>query len=66
MNDFKKTLVDERVKQGISCKKLAEKAGCTERAISYLENGQRKPSLEFANRVLEALGIEMIIGKENQ
>lgn len=52
----------ERTKQGISVQELAELIQTTDRTIYYWENGQRKPSLEYADRVLKALGIQITIG----
>lgn len=61
--DFGNIIKNERKKQGISQKKLAEAAGVTTRAVIYWENGQRQISIENADRILKALNITIKIGK---
>ena len=53
----------ERIKQGISQKKLAEAAGVTARSIIYWENGQRNMSIENADKIFKALNMSVTIGK---
>ncbi len=65
MNDkFTKIVQNERIKKGLSANALGKKAGISGRAITYWESGQREPSLESAHKVLKALGVTMVIGKE--
>lgn len=52
----------ERIKSNISKAKLAEKIGCTSRAIDYWENGERSISLENADKIFKALGTAIVIG----
>ncbi|MGN2337934.1 helix-turn-helix transcriptional regulator [Clostridium cagae] len=52
----------ERIKNNISKTKLAEKVGCTSRAINYWENGERSISLENADKIFKELGIAITIG----
>ena len=52
----------ERVKNNLSRKKLAEKIGCTSRAIAYWESGKRSISLENADKIFKALNIRITIG----
>lgn len=66
MKDFIKILQKQRKKQGLSCRKLGFKAGCTGRAISYWENGQREISLKEAEKVMNALGMDLVIVKRRQ
>ena len=40
--DLGKIMKEERIKQGMSQQKLAQKAGVTKRAIIYWENGEKK------------------------
>lgn len=47
-----------------SAKDLAKRAGVTQRAISYWENGRRKPSYENVKKVLDALDYEIKIVKK--
>lgn len=61
-NEFGKIIQKERVKQGITYRKLAELTGCTARSIQYWEQGQKSISLHNADKILKALGINMKIG----
>lgn len=60
---FGKIIKEERIKQGMSQKKLAESAGVTTRALIYWENGQRQMSVENADKVFKALHISVKIGE---
>lgn len=40
-----------RITHNLSQQGLADLLGCTRNHISYLENGQRLPSLKFLNRI---------------
>lgn len=62
MLNFRKYSRTEREKQGLSRKKLAEKAGCSEMAIYYWETGRREITLQMADQILKALGVSMKIG----
>lgn len=53
---------EERMKQKMSQKQLAEAAGVTTRAVVYWENGQRQISLENADKVFKALNVKVTIG----
>jgi transcriptional regulator with XRE-family HTH domain len=57
-----KLIEKERRRNNISKAKLAEKVGCTSRAIDYWENGERGISLENADKIFKALGATIIIG----
>ena len=37
---------------------LAERAGLTQQAVSYIERGMRTPNLDTLLRITDALGIE--------
>ena len=62
--NYGKIIKDARIKQGISQKKLAEAIGATSRAVIYWENGQRKISLECADKIFRALHMRIQIGEE--
>lgn len=47
-----------RKKQGMSHEVLATKAGVTRTAVSYIENGKRKPTLLLAMKLAHALGVD--------
>jgi DNA-binding XRE family transcriptional regulator len=48
-----------RKKTGLSHNVLANKAGVTRAAISYIESGKRKPSLLLTLKLAHGLGIEL-------
>lgn len=54
------TLVEEaRETASFSKTRLAEKAGLSQAAISHLEHGDRKPTLDTLLRISHALGINL-------
>lgn len=61
--EFGKILKEERIKRGLSQKKLAEAAGVTARAIIYWENGQRQMNIENADKLFKALHASIKIGE---
>lgn len=64
---FGKIIKAERERQGMTQVELARKSGFTREAISYWEHQNRAITLENADRLLKALGIEIIIGgKQNE
>lgn len=60
--EYGSILMGERKKQGLSRKELAMKAGVTERAVDYWENGKRHMTLDSACRVFKALNMSITIG----
>lgn len=61
--EFGKILKEERIKRGLSQKKLAEAAGVTARAIIYWESGQRQMNIENADKLFKALHTSIKIGE---
>lgn len=59
--DIKREIIRLRLAQGLSQKDLADKIGTKQSAISRLESGDYNPSLEFLNKVAQALGKELQI-----
>jgi transcriptional regulator with XRE-family HTH domain len=51
-------LREQREKQGLSMTALAERAGLTQQAVSYIERGMRTPNLDTLLRIADALGLE--------
>ena len=49
----------ERLRQGLSMRELAQKAGLAQPAISYIERGLRTPSIDTAYRIAVALDIDL-------
>jgi transcriptional regulator with XRE-family HTH domain len=54
-------VVEERNKRGLSQTELANKAGVTQAIVSEIENGERNYRIETVERVLKALGKQVII-----
>jgi transcriptional regulator with XRE-family HTH domain len=59
-------IAKERIKKNMSRPRLAELAGCSTRAIEYWENGKRKITLDFANKIFNALGLTIKIGIDSE
>lgn len=57
--DIKKEIMKLRLEQGLSQKELAAKVGTRQSAISRLETGEYNPSIDFLNKVANALGKEL-------
>lgn len=62
--EYGKMIRKARLEKGLSQKELAEAIGVTTRAIIYWENGQRKISLECADKIFKALHMGLWIGLE--
>ena len=45
-----------RTASGMTQEELAKKAGCSVRAMRYHESGERRPGIDTARRIAEALG----------
>ena len=59
--EVKKQIIKYRIEQGLSQKELAEKIGTKQSAISRLENDNYNPSVEFLDKVANALGKKLEI-----
>lgn len=64
IKEFSIILRENRKQRGISQSKLAKKAGFTKRAIQYWEKGEKSISLENADKLLKALGVQITIGTQ--
>jgi len=53
--EIKKQIIKFRIEQGLSQKELAKKIGTKQSAISRLENDDYNPSIEFLDKVANAL-----------
>lgn len=60
--NFRSILEEACNNSDMSKKKIANLAGITTRALAYYLSGDRKPSLEIADRLLKVLGITLVIG----
>jgi transcriptional regulator with XRE-family HTH domain len=57
-------LLKSRKQKGFSQSELAKKAGFTKRAIQYWEKGEKSISLENADKLFKALGVQITIGTQ--
>lgn len=64
IKEFSKILRENRKQRGISQNELAKKAGFTKRAIQYWEKGEKSISLENADKLFKALGVQITIGTQ--
>jgi transcriptional regulator with XRE-family HTH domain len=64
IKEFSIILRENRKQRGISQSKLAKKAGFTKRAIQYWEKGEKSISLENADKLFKALGVQITIGTQ--
>ncbi len=64
--NFAEFLRKERVKKGITQEELARRSGFTRIAVSYWENEQKKITLQNADRLLKALGVQLTIGRKDE
>lgn len=53
----------ERIRQGMSKRKLAEKAGFTDRSLYMWESDKRGMTLTNADSLLKAVGLKLVIEK---
>ena len=60
--DLGRIIKEEREKQGISQQQLAGKSGVTKRFVVYWETGGREITIEYADKVLRALGNSVVLG----
>ena len=54
-------LIEARLKRGLTQGELAEKIGTKQSAIARLKGGDVNPSLEFLQKIAQALGSKLII-----
>lgn len=64
IKEFSIILRENRKQRGISQNELAKKAGFTKRAIQYWEKGEKSISLENADKLFKALGVQITIGTQ--
>ena len=56
----------KREEQGISKKDFTKMIGRTQRAFQYWERGDRRISLDTADKALKVLGVSAVIGAEKE
>lgn len=63
--ELARLVIKHRAARGISQKELAHRVGTSHSAISRLESGRHKTSVETLQRVAEALGVRFVFGFES-
>lgn len=63
--ELARLVIKHRAGLGISQKELADRVGTSHSAISRLESGRHKTSVETLQRVAEALGLRFVFGFES-
>ncbi len=58
-------VIKHRAALGLSQKELAGRVGTSHSAISRLESGRHKTSVETLQRIAEALGVRLVLGFES-
>ena len=59
--NFGEVLRQAREAQGLTKTELAKRSGFTLRAVQYWEQGRKNITLENATRLLDALGLELVV-----
>ena len=62
--DLARLVIKHRSAQGISQKELARRVRTSHSAISRLESGRHKTSVDTLQRVADALGLRLVLGFE--
>lgn len=63
--ELARLVIKRRAALGISQMELADRVGTSHSAISRLESGRHKTSVESLQRVAEALGVRLVLGFES-
>jgi len=63
--DLARLVIKHRAALGISQQELARRVGTSHSAISRLESGRHKTSVETLQRVAEGLGVRFVLGFES-
>ncbi len=54
-----RAIIDQRIKKGMTQRKLAEKIGTKQSAIARFESGTYNPSLSFVKKLTSALKLKL-------
>ncbi len=54
-------LIEERIKNGVSQKELADRIGTKQSAIARFESGNVNPSLKFLQKIALAMGRNLVV-----
>jgi len=59
--NFGEMIKTQRLEKGLSIRKVADLTGISAAALSRWESGKRVPSIESFNKVMTALGAELLV-----
>ena len=59
--NFGEMIKTQRLERGLSLRKVADLTGISSAALSRWESGKRIPSVESFNKVMTALGAELLV-----
>lgn len=57
--DLIRAILDARIKDGVTQKELARRAGTTQSAIARFESGAGNPTLDFLSKISAAVGARL-------
>ena len=59
--NFGEMIKTQRLERGLSLRKVSDLTGISSAALSRWESGKRVPSIESFNKVMTALGAELLV-----
>ena len=59
--NFGEMIKKQRLERGLSIRKVSDLTGISAAALSRWESGKRVPSIESFNKVMTALGAELLV-----
>lgn len=59
--NFGEMIKTQRLEKGLSLRKVSDLTGISAAALSRWESGKRVPSIESFNKVMTALGAELLV-----
>lgn len=59
--NFGEMIKTQRLEKGLSIRKVSDLTGISASALSRWESGKRVPSIESFNKVMTALGAELLV-----
>ena len=59
--NFGEMIKTQRLERGLSIRKVSDLTGISAAALSRWESGKRVPSIESFNKVMAALGAELLV-----
>jgi len=63
--EMARLVIKHRAALGLSQQELAQRVGTSHSAISRIESGRHKTSVETLQRIAEALGVRLVLGFES-